>query len=313
MEIIYSNNDINDIYNDINDINNDINDINNDLNDNDLNDNNNDLNDNNNDLNDNDLNGNNNDLNENFTSNYDFVSNHLLYTQNSTQQTLIQQQFEDSIAVKAFNILITIHDLNNINSVNNLSDKIIDFYLNMIIRKEINKKLALNINLFNSNDFKNFIDNQIINNHLNIFDYDFTLIPIFLFDHWSLVLIRQKEQRVNYYDSNNNLKTNLKRKKETKKYVIELISQDALIKKRLIDFNNWSIRAANSVPQIQDDHDSGAFLCLAAKILSYNLKLNPNKFTNEYIINFKNNLINEIKTVELSNNDDLVASSETNI
>jgi hypothetical protein len=64
------------------------------------------------------------------------------------------------------------------------------------------------------------------------------------------------------------------------------------------------------VPQIQDDHDSGAFLCLAAKILSYNLKLNPNKFTNEYIINFKNNLINEIKTVELSNNDDFV---ETNI
>ena len=86
-----------------------------------------------------------------------------------------------------------------------------------------------------------------LNNHLNIFDYDFTLIPIFLFDHWSLILIRQKEQRVNYYDSNNNSKTNLKRK-ETKKYVIELISQDALIKKRLTDFNNWSIRAANSVP-----------------------------------------------------------------
>ena len=292
MEIIDSNNDINDNNNDINDNNNDLND---------------------NDINDNDLNDNNNDLNENFTSNYDFVSNHLLYTQNSTQQTLIQQQFEDSIAVKAFNILITIHDLNNINSTNNLSDKIIDFYLNMIIRKEINKKLALNINLFNSNDFKNFIDNQIINNHLNIFDYDFTLIPIFLFDHWSLVLIRQKEQRVNYYDSNNNSKTNLKRKKETKKYVIELISQDALIKKRLTDFNNWSIRAANSVPQIQDDHDSGAFICLAAKILSYNLKLNQNQFTNDYIINFKNNLIDDIKKVELSNDDYSIASGETDI
>ena len=316
METIDSNNDYNDNdndnNNDLNDNNNDLNDNNNDLSDNDLNDNNNDLNDNKNDPN---VTRNNNIeiLNNNFSLNYDFVPNQLLYTQNSTQQTQIQTEFEDSIAVKAFNTLITIHDLNNINSVNNLSDKIIDFYLNMLIRKEINKKLALNINLFNSNDFKNFIDNQIINNHLNIFDYDFTLIPIFLFDHWSLVLIRQKEQRVNYYDSNNNLKTNLKRKKETKKYVIELISQDALIKKRLIDFNNWSIRAANSVPQIQDDHDSGAFLCLAAKILSYNLKLNPNKFTNEYIINFKNNLINEIKTVELSNNDDLVASSETNI
>ena len=70
---------------------------------------NNDYNDNNNDINDN-----NNDLNENFTSNYDFVSNHLLYTQNSTQKTLIQQQFEDSIAVKAFNILITIINLNSI-------------------------------------------------------------------------------------------------------------------------------------------------------------------------------------------------------
>jgi hypothetical protein len=339
MEIIDSNNDYidndNDNNNDLNDSNNDYNDNdnNNDLNDNnnDLNDNNNDLNDNNNDLSDNDLNDNNNDLNDNkndpnvtrnnnieilnnnFSLNYDFVPNQLLYTQNSTQQTQIQTEFEDSIAVKAFNMLITIQDLNNINSANNLSNKIIDFYLNMIIRKEINKKLALNINLLNSNDFKNFTDNQIINNHSNIFDYDFTFIPLFLFDHWSLILIRQKEQKVNYYDSKNNSKTILKRKKETKKYVIELISQDALIKKRLIDFKNWSIRAANSVPQIQEDHDSGAFICLVAKTLSYNVKLNPNKFTNEYIINFKNNLINEIKIVDLSIDDDLTALSETNI
>jgi hypothetical protein len=54
-------------------------------------------------------------------------------------------------------------------------------------------------------------------------------------------------------------------------------------------------------------------MCLAAKILSYNLKLNQNQFTNDYIINFKNNLIDDIKKVELSNDDYSIASGETDI
>lgn len=93
----------------------------------------------------------------------------------------------------------------------------------------------------------------------------------------------------------------------------KLLSNDSFTKTRLIDFNNWLFRAANSVPQIHDDHDSGAFICLAAKILSYNLKLNQNQFTNDYIINFKNNLIDDIKKVELSNDDYSIASGETDI
>ena len=339
-------NDINNGLNGLNDDNNDLNDSNdynnglNDLNDNnndsnDLNDNKNDSNDNNNDLKD-DSNGNNNDLNENelnmnnnsnfntpvasvinLESEFNLINNNLfsgelLYSQPAAQTIPLTE----TILVRAFNIEIKIKDTDSLTTDNNsmklLNDNIIDFYFNMIKNSKYNKNLANDINILSSFEFKRFIKNNDYikkdKNRINIFNSDYVLIPICYSDHWSLVNIHVKTKKVRYFDSLISLTTNSDRKKLINEFVSKIIVHDSAKIDFSTELSDWKFRNESLIPQQTNKYDCGIFICLFAKIISYDLKILPSQFSDEYIIGYRLRMLDEIKKVELLDNDFIYAS-----
>ena len=108
--------------------------------------------------------------------------------------------------------------------------------------KNKNNNLATDINILSSFDFKRFLQDEnsikIGSTRINIFNYEFILIPICYVNHWSLVNIHIKEKKVRFFDSCISLKTD-ERNKLIKRFVSKLIEHDANKKDFSIDLTKW--------------------------------------------------------------------------
>ena len=244
--------------------------------------------------------------------NNSLFSGELLYSQPSVQTISLTE----TILVKAFNIEIKIKDTDSLTTDNNsmklLNDNIIDFYFNMIKNSNYNKNLAIDINILSSFEFKRFIkDNNYLKkdkNRINIFKSDYVLIPICYSDHWSLVNIHIKKKKVRYFDSLISLTTNSERKKIINEFVSKIILHDSAKIDFSTELSDWKFRNESLLPQQTNNYDCGIFICLFAKVISYDLKISPSQFLDEYIIGFRLRMLDEIKKVELMDNDFIYAS-----
>jgi Ulp1 family protease len=168
--------------------------------------------------------------------------------------------------------------------------------------KNKNNNLATDINILSSFDFKRFLQDEnsikIGSTRINIFNYEFILIPICYVNHWSLVNIHIKEKKVRFFDSCISLKTD-ERNKLIKRFVSKLIEHDATKKDFSIDLTKWGFRKESKLPQQTNEYDCGLFICLYAKLISYNYKIDPSLFLVDYTKNFRDRMIEEIKNCEL--------------
>jgi Ulp1 family protease len=182
----------------------------------------------------------------------------------------------------------------------------------MIKNSKYNKNLANDINILSSFEFKRFIKNNDYikkdKNRINIFNSDYVLIPICYSDHWSLVNIHVKTKKVRYFDSLISLTTNSDRKKLINEFVSKIIVHDSAKIDFSTELSDWKFRNESLIPQQTNKYDCGIFICLFAKIISYDLKILPSQFSDEYIIGYRLRMLDEIKKVELLDNDFIYAS-----
>ena len=253
----------------------------------------------------------------NIESEYNLISSNILDGELLYSQPLVQQiPLAETILVRAFNIEIKIKDTDSLSTNNNsdklLNDNIIDFYFNMIKSLKYNKKLANDINILSSFEFKRFLKDKDYlkkdRNRINIFNHSYILVPICHFDHWSLVNIHVKDKKVRYFDSLVSLKTNDERKKVIKEFISKIIVHDSSKINFTTDILEWGFRVESMLPQQTNNYDCGIFICLFAKIISYNLKISPSQFLNEYISEYRLRILEEIRKVELLDNDFTYAS-----
>jgi sentrin-specific protease 1 len=231
----------------------------------------------------------------------------MLYSQEISQQTSII----DTVLIKAFNIEIKLKDTNALTTNNNdekwLNDNIIDFYFNMIKDTERNKHLECDINVLSSFEFKRFLNNKEFikhdSNRCNIFKHDYIIIPICYSNHWSLVNIHIKQKKVRFFDSCTSLESNDKRKILIKEFVSFIIDNDARKKDFSTNLSEWVFRNESKLPQQCNNFDCGLFICLFAKIISYSAKIIPSQYLENYLLEFRCRMFDEIKNFELFDNE----------
>ena len=234
-----------------------------------------------------------------------FCSN--LYSQPVTEQK------PDETIVKAFNIEITKKLIQpllcfNYEKTNNknkwFSDELVNFYLNLVVNGRFNHRLVKKTLTISSQAFLKFKRKSTNDNkplkyiNENIFDYELVIIPICVFDHWSLVAIHTATKKVRYFDSKISLPTNAKRKDEVKQFISDLINSEINTKTRLAD---WIFRAEAKVPQQESNFECGLFTCIFAKCLVTNDDITSEIFIKEHLNSLCTMLVNEIKSCEIVN------------
>ena len=234
-----------------------------------------------------------------------FCSN--LYSQPVTEQK------PDETIVKAFNIEITNKLIQpllcfNYEKTNNknkwFSDELVNFYLNLVVNGRFNHRLVKKTLTISSQAFLKFKRKSTNDNkplkyfNENIFDYELVVIPICVFDHWSLVAIHTATKKVRYFDSKISLPTNAKRKDEIKQFISDLINSEINTKTRLAD---WIFRAEAKVPQQESNFECGLFTCIFAKCLVTNDDITSEIFKKEHLNSLCTMLVNEIKSCEIVN------------
>ena len=242
-----------------------------------------------------------------------FLANEYLYSQQPTQQ---QPSVLNSTIVSAFNINITGKEILSLTSTGGreswLNDNIIDFYFNLLSNKGFNKHLNQSINVISSLEFTRYAKNiqaisDLIIKHNNIFDFDLSIIPICIYDHWSMVLINTKDKKVRFYDSNIKLKTNKERKDSIKAFVIHIINKDSTDKKIIFNICDWIFRAQSSLPQQSNTNDCGVYICSYAKHISLKQEISDNINISNLRTNIKNEIIQcEISDFNSSLNNELI-------
>ena len=110
--------------------------------------------------------------------------------------------------ISKHSIEMTRRDYRSLSGKNWINDKIIDEYFTLIKERNLKNNLA-KVTIFSTHAFTkleqdfddnfNLIANRWVNEDLTL--QDKVLIPIFKEDHWSLVVVIIKDQRIDYYDS----------------------------------------------------------------------------------------------------------------
>jgi Ulp1 family protease len=216
----------------------------------------------------------------------------------------------ESTVSKNFNINLTFFDLlpfrTNNNDDKRFNDNIVNYYMNMISNGLFNTRLKINVNIFSSIDFVRFLtcNNSVIKHHkFNIFKYDYILAPICLNSHWSLIKIFTRTKKVRHFDSSSKLKSYNERAQRIYKFIENIIRIDLAELNIKFVPSEWVFRLATNVPQQSNNYDCGPFICLYSKILSYDMKINPSQFTNDYISNYRKRILIEITDSSLSDFD----------
>ncbi len=237
---------------------------------------------------------------------------HEQFCSNLYSQPVIEQKSDETI-VKAFNIEITnklIQPLLCFNyektNIKNkwFSDELINFYLNLVVNERLNQRLAKKTLTISSQAFLKFKRKSTNDNkplkyiNENIFNYELVIIPICVFDHWSLVAIHTTTKKVRYFDSKTNLPTNTKRKEEVKQFISDLINSETNTKNRVAD---WIFRAEAKVPHQESNFECGLFTCIFAKCLVTNDEITTEIFKKEHLNSLCMMLVNEIKSCEIVN------------
>ena len=196
----------------------------------------------------------------------------------------------EEILVAGFGQDITQADLKTLHSLNWLNDKIINFYMSLLMDREKGNNTP-RIHVFSSFFYSKLQKDGYAGvrrwtKKVNIFEMDFILVPVHMGDHWCLAVIDMRNKEITYYDSLSG--TNYDCLLTLKKYLSDE-SMDKL--KKPLDTMDFKIKHMDNIPLQTNHSDCGVFVCKFAEYISRRADIN---FTQKDMPQFRKTMVYEI-------------------
>uniref|UniRef100_A0A1A9ZG89 Ubiquitin-like protease family profile domain-containing protein n=1 Tax=Glossina pallidipes TaxID=7398 RepID=A0A1A9ZG89_GLOPL len=206
----------------------------------------------------------------------------------------------NQVLVSKFNMSISRLDIRTLWDNNWLNDKIIDFYMNLLIERSERKSQSSDLPSVYA--MSTFFATRLMSsgydavrrwtNKVDIFSKDILLIPINLAQvHWCIAIINFKERTIKYYDSmgysNPQVLTALE----------QYLKHESLDKrKQWFETNRFVIESVLDGPQQINGNDCGVVCCTVAEYITRNKKIT---FSGQHMKYFRKKMILEIIQREL--------------
>uniref|UniRef100_A0A1B0FIA2 Ubiquitin-like protease family profile domain-containing protein n=1 Tax=Glossina morsitans morsitans TaxID=37546 RepID=A0A1B0FIA2_GLOMM len=203
----------------------------------------------------------------------------------------------NQVLVSKFNMNICRLDIRTLWDNNWLNDKIIDFYMNLLIERSERSSDLPSVYAMST-----FFASRLMSsgydavrrwtNKVDIFSKDILLIPINLAQvHWSIAIINFKERTIKYYDSmgysNPQVLTALE----------QYLKHESVDKrKQWFETNRFVIDSVLDGPQQINGNDCGVVCCTVAEYITRNKKIT---FSGQHMKYFRKKMILEIIQREL--------------
>lgn len=199
--------------------------------------------------------------------------------------------------ISKFNIDIKRFDIQSLfwDPLQWLNDKIINFYMELIVeRSRLNKKLP-SVYAMNTNFFTNLmLDYSYVRSwtkKVDIFSFDIILVPVHDCNHWSIVSINTKNKSIKHYNSTESTTNKVLNE------LVEYLKSESIDKQQVpIEMSGWTIENAEGIPQQTNGSDCGVFSCMYAEIITKNQQL---EFTQHNMIYQRMKMVYEICTGEI--------------
>lgn len=194
------------------------------------------------------------------------------------------------VLVEAYRLQITRGDIATLAGLNWLNDEVINFYMNMLMERgeKDNHPKCYAFNTF-------FYPKIMSGGHstvrrwtkkVDIFSYDYIIIPVHLGMHWCLCIVDFKKKSIQYYDSMGG--NNLKCLNAVKQYLCDECKDK---KNQQFDLNGWSTEIVEDIPQQMNGSDCGMFACKYADYITRGAKIT---FTQQHMSYFRRRMVYEI-------------------
>ncbi|XP_041366433.1 sentrin-specific protease 1-like [Gigantopelta aegis] len=196
----------------------------------------------------------------------------------------------NEILSDGFRLQISRKDMVTLSGLSWLNDEIINFYMNLLMSRaeEEGKPKVYAFNTFFYPKVMNGGQASVKRwtRKVDIFSYDYILIPVHLGMHWCLAVIDFKKKSIFYYDSMGG--TNPSCLNALKKY---LCDESLDKKKQPFDLNGWKMEVVKDIPQQMNGSDCGMFACKFADYITREAKIT---FSQEHMPYFRRRMVYEI-------------------
>lgn len=172
--------------------------------------------------------------------------------------------------IRKFNLEMKRQDLLTLKGNQWLNDMIVNFYFELINQRNRENDKLPKVHCFNSFLYTSFVQGgyarvKNYSRQTDIFDKDILVFPIFLNNHWRLVVVKFRTKRIFYLDSLSKVGRNILN--SIKDY---LIAEHRNKKGKPLDFKTWDCGAYPNTPQQSNGNDCGVFMCQFAKLITAN-------------------------------------------
>lgn len=186
-------------------------------------------------------------------------------------------------------------DIKTLTGLNWLNDEIINAYMYLLVVRgqESNHKKVYAFNTFFYPKLRETGYNSVRRwtRKVDIFSYDFLLVPVHLGNHWCLAFVDFTTKEISYYDSLGGRSNGCC---DTLLDYLRFELKDK--KKEEFDDQNWDMKDKyheDGIPQQQNCSDCGVFACTYAEYLTRQAAL---KFKQEHMPYFRKKMIYELIT-----------------
>lgn len=203
----------------------------------------------------------------------------------------------DELLAEIDGVQILRKDIETLTDRNWLNDEIVNGYMNLLVMRggkgRFKKVYAFNTFFYPKIRDSGYASVKRWTRKVDLFCFDFVLVPVHLGNHWCLACIDFTKRTVSYYDSLGG------RHNRCCDILLDYLCQESLDKKKQnFDDENWRIvdTYSESIPRQKNGYDCGVFACTYAEYLTRQAKLS---FTQEHMPYFRKKMIYEIVTKQV--------------
>ena len=195
------------------------------------------------------------------------------------------------VLVNISGIAVTRADLETLDGLNWLNDKIMDVYLNLVAKRSqedssLPRVYAFSVFLMQVYAEHGYGNVRLWTQQVDLFSHDMLLVPVHMKDHWCMTIVDLRLKQITYFDSMFDRNDGFLRK------VLHYLRDEMMDKKnsQLVQ-EDWLLTHSEDHPKQLNSSDCGVFALKFADYASRDLKLN---FTQADIPYFRQRMIFEI-------------------
>ncbi|CAH1644638.1 unnamed protein product [Spodoptera littoralis] len=190
--------------------------------------------------------------------------------QNELIDTALNSTPPDKVLIEKFKLKIYKEDLETLSEHNWLNDKVIDFYMNLIMQRSeeqnnLPKVYAMNTLFYPKLMKSGHAGLKRWTRKVDIFAYDLLVIPVHLTNHWCVSFINFQTRKIEYLDSRG------KSKRPCLIALLQYLKDEHQDKKGVpFDDSGWETECLKDIPEQMNSSDCGIFACTFAEFSSRN-------------------------------------------